>query len=84
MSASQAIRAAATLELRRRQADGSDRIGVLVKANDGNGWRWKGDVISDDEAALVRRSFRGQLIVVHRKPGQLPTPAAEAPKHASA
>lgn len=83
MSASQAIRAAAELERRARARDGN-RIGVPVKTNDANGWRWRGDIISDDEAALVRRSFRGQLIVVERKPGQLPASIAEAPKHASA
>ena len=73
-----AIQARAALELRRRQVDGSDRIGVLVKPNNANGWRWRGDIISDDEAALVRRSFRGQLVIVNRAPAPLPANAADA------
>lgn len=84
MTVSQATRAAAALELRRRQADGSNRVGVLVRGYDCNGWRWKGDIISDDEAAQVRRSFRGQLVIVNRAPAVLPASTAEAPKHASA
>ena len=77
MSASQAIRAAAELERRARARDGN-RIGVLVKTNDANGWRWRGDIISDDEAALVRRSFRGQLVIVNRAPAPLPANTADA------
>lgn len=84
MSVSQATRARAALELRRRQAEGSDRIGVLVKANDGNGWRWRGDIISDAAAAQVRRSFRGQLVIVNRSPAPLPASTADASFSASA
>ena len=78
MTVSQATRAAAALELRRRQADGSDRVGVLVRGYAGNGWRWRGDIISDDEAAQVRRAFRGQLVIVNRSPAALPADAADA------
>lgn len=78
MSASQAIRAAAELERRARARDGN-RIGVLVRTNDANGWRWRGDIISDDEAALVRRSFRGQLVIVNRLPAPLPAADASFP-----
>ena len=73
-----AIQARAALELRRRQAEGSDRIGVLVKAIDGNGWRWRGERINDDEAAQVRRTFRGQLVIVNRSPAPLPATTADA------
>lgn len=72
MTVPTAVRAAAALELKQRQTEGQ-RVGVLVRAHDGKGWRWKGGIITDDEAALVRRSFRGQMIVVERIPGQLPT-----------
>lgn len=77
MTVSQATRAAAELERRARARDGN-RIGVLVRTNDANGWRWRGDIISDDEAALVRRSFRGQLVIVNRAPAPLPANAADA------
>ena len=73
-----AVQARAALELRRRLSEGSDRIGVLVRTNNANGWRWRGDIITDDEAALVRRSFRGQLVIVNRSPAPLPANTADA------
>lgn len=77
MSASQAIRAAAELERRARARDGN-RVGVLVRTNDGNGWRWRGERITDDAAAQVRRQFRGQLVIVNRSPAPLPATTADA------
>lgn len=75
MTVPMSVRAAAALELRARQASGMNAIGVLIRSHDGVGWRWRGDTISDDEAALIRRAFRGQMIVVNRSPAPLPASA---------
>lgn len=77
MSASQAIRAAAELERRVRAREGN-RVGVLVRAHDGVSWNWRGERITDAEAARVRRSFRGQLVIVNRAPAPLPASTADA------
>ena len=71
-----AIQARAALELRRRQASGANQCAVLVKSFDGNGWRWRGARIDDDEADAIRRTWRGTLITVNRSPA--PLPAREA------
>ena len=76
MSVPASVQARAQLELRRRQASGANSVAVLVKAVDGQGWRWKGGTITDAEAETVRRTWRGQLIVVNRSPA--PLPAREA------
>jgi hypothetical protein len=75
-----AIQARATLELRRRLASGANSVAVLVKCYSGAGWRWKGDTITDAEAAHVRRTWRGQLIIVNRSPAPLPAMAADTEK----
>ncbi|GAB6049116.1 hypothetical protein JCM19379_29480 [Methyloparacoccus murrellii] len=67
-----AVQARAALELRRRQADGN---GVAVIIQDGDLWRYRGQLLTDDEAALVRRTFRGQMIVVNRSAAPLPASA---------
>jgi len=62
-------RAAAALELKLRQAAGQ-RVGVLVQ--DGTGWRYQGQTLTDDEADALRKSRRGRWVIVTRKPAPLP------------
>ena len=76
MSVSQATRAAAALELRRRQADGN---GVAVIIQDGELWRYRGQWLPQIEADAFRKTFRGTLILVRRSPAPLPATTAEAP-----
>ncbi|RQW79776.1 MAG: hypothetical protein EHM62_06190 [Methylococcus sp.] len=78
-----AIQARAALELRRRQASGANSVAVLVKSFDGNGWRWKGDIITDKQADAVRRTWRGQMVIVTRSPAALPATAADTENAAS-
>ena len=75
MSASQAVRAAAALELRRRRTEGN---GVAVIFQDGELWRYRGQWLTQLEAAAFRKSFRGTLIVVNRAPAPLPANPADA------
>ena len=68
-----AVQARALLELRRRQADGN---GVAVIIQDWELWRYRGQWLTQLEAAAFRKTFRGTLIVVRRAPA--PLPAADA------
>ena len=75
MTVSPAVRAAAALELRRRQADGN---GVAVIIQDGELWRYRGQWLTKFEADAMRKTFRGTLIVVNRSPAPLPANTADA------
>lgn len=70
MTAPAAFRAAAALEIRRRRIEGNG-VAVLVQQH-ANCWRYRDRILTDDEAEMVRRTHRGQLIVVHREPVPLP------------
>ena len=76
MTVSPAVRAAAALELRRRLSEGSDRVAVIIQ--DGELWRYRGQWLTQLEAAAFRKSFRGTLIVVNRAPAPLPANPADA------
>ena len=67
MSVPVSVQALAELERRARARDGN-RVGVLSRHFSGTGWGWKGSIISDAEAAQLRRTFRGQLVIVNRSP----------------
>ena len=68
-----AVQARALLELRRRQGEGN-RVAVIIQ--DGELWRYRGQWLTDSQAAAFRKTFRGTLILVRRSPA--PLPAADA------
>ncbi|MEY3773249.1 MAG: hypothetical protein RLZZ129_29 [Verrucomicrobiota bacterium] len=70
MTVPTAVRAAAALELKLRQTEGQ-RVGILVQH--GDGWRYQGQTLTDDEAMALRKSSRWQWVIVTRKPAPLPT-----------
>lgn len=66
MTVPASLQAAAELERRARCAADNRRIGVLFQR--GSGWEFRGQSLSADEAAALRRSWRGKLVVVERRP----------------